>query len=419
MSRAPALIPVRALAGAAVRGLVERAQRGRDGGRAARPPRLMHVVLNLRVGGLERVVVDLVRGLDRARWHVEVCCLDEGGDLERELESLDVPVTVLGMSQVGGGAVLERLVERMRASGTDVVNTHNVLAHKFGALAARCAGVPVVVHTKHGRNFVGRPFEHPKIQVYGHLLSWITDRIVAVSEDARSVCRRYELVPPWKLVTIPNGVDVRRFEVEADRPALLRELDVPADARIVGNVARFVPEKDHTTLVRAFARVVEAEPWAFLLLVGDGPLMDAAGQLSRECGIESRVRLAGRRRDVPQLLKLLDVFALSSITEGTCIALLEAMAAGVPVVATAVGGNPELVRHGATGLLCPARDPEALAARIVEALRDPAGGRARAAAGKAKVVATYGLERTAAAYTSLYEELLARRGRAADRSRGR
>ena len=416
MSRAPALIPLPALGRAAIGGMVERLRRRRVDGRAAWPRRLMHVVLNLRVGGLERVVVDLVRCLDRTRYQVEVCCLDEGGDLQGEIESLGVPVTVLGMSLVGGGEVLERLVGRMRASGTDVVNTHNVLAHKFGALAARCAGVPVVVHTKHGRNFVGRPFEHPKIQVYGHLLSWITDRIVAVSDDAREVCRRYELVPSRKLVTIPNGVDVRRFDVAVDRAALLRELGIPADARIVGNVARFVPEKDQATLVRAFARVLAAVPEAFLLLVGDGPLMDGAARLSQELGIAGRVRLAGRRRDVPQLLKLLDVFALSSITEGTSISVLEAMAAEVPLVATAVGGNPALVTHGVTGLLCPSRDPEMLAARIVELLRDPAGSRALASAAKAKVVVAHGLEATAAAYSNLYEELLGVGERAADRS---
>jgi sugar transferase (PEP-CTERM/EpsH1 system associated) len=404
------------LARAATRGVVEALRRGRADGRAAWPRRLMHVVLNLRVGGLERVVVDLVRSLDRTRYRVEVCCLDEGGDLQREIESLGVPVTVLGMSQVGGGVVLDRLVGLMRAGGIEVVNTHNVLAHKFGALAARCAGVPVVVHTKHGRNFVGRPFEHPKIQVYGHLLSWITDRIVAVSDDARDVCRRYELVPPWKLVTIPNGVDVRRFEVAVDRPALLLELGIPADARIVGNVARFVPEKDQATLVRALARVLAAMPQAFLLLVGDGPLMDAAARLAQDLGVADRVRLAGRRRDIPPILKLLDVFALSSITEGTSISLLEAMAAGVPVVATAVGGNPALVTHGVTGLLCPSRDPEALAARILEVLRDPARSGALAAAGKARVADAFSVERAAAAYAGLYEDLLVRKGRAARES---
>jgi glycosyltransferase involved in cell wall biosynthesis len=378
----------------------------------------MHVVLNLRVGGLERVVVDLVRGLDRTRYRAEVCCLDEGGALQRELVSLGVPVTTLGLSRVGGGAVLERLVERMRAGPVDVVNTHNVLAHKFGALAARCAGVPVVIHTKHGRNFVKRPFEQPKTQIYGHLLSWISDRIVAVSENARDVCSRYELVPRWKLVTIANGVDVGRFEAPVDRTALLRELGIPADARIVGNVARFVPEKDHASLVRAFERVLVAVPRAYLLLVGDGPLMDAAARLCHERGIDERVKLVGLRSDVTKLLKLFDVFVLSSITEGTSISLLEAMSAEVPVVATAVGGNPELVTHGVTGLLCPARDPDQLAARIVEALSDPVRAQALAANAKARVLARHSFERTAAVYMDLYEELLARKGRAAQRGTG-
>ncbi len=412
MSRAPAIIPVPALASALVAGVRERARSAPEPVPAA-PRRLMHVMLNLRVGGLERVVIDLLRCLDRTRYQAEVCCLDEGGDLQREVEALGVPVTVLDMSHAGGGMVLERLAERMRAARTDVVHTHNVLAHKFGALAARCAGVPVVIHTKHSRNFVKRPFEHPKIQVYGHLLSWITDKVIAVSENARHVSELYELVPPWKLVSILNGVDVRRFEVSVDRPALLHDLGLPPGARIVGNVARFVPEKDHGNLLRAFGRLLALVPEAFLLLVGDGPLMAPAEKLSRDLGIAERVKFAGLRHDVPQILKILDVFALSSITEGTSISVLEAMSAEVPVVATAVGGNTELVTDGVTGLLCPARDPDQLAARIAELLRDPSRGRALATAAKASVIARYSFERTAAAYMDLYDELLVRKRNAA------
>jgi glycosyltransferase involved in cell wall biosynthesis len=269
--------------------------------------------------------------------------------------------------------------------------------------------VPVVVHTKHGRNFVKQPFEHPKVQIYGHLLSWITDKIVTVSKNARDVCRYYELVPPSKILTIENGVDVARFGLAVDRPGLLRELGIPPDAHILGSVARFVAEKDHATLVHAFSRVAVAVPTAHLIAVGDGPLLDPVAQLCHELGVASRVKLVGRRPDVPTLLKSFDVFALSSITEGTSISALEAMSAGVPIVATAVGGNPELVTHGVTGLLCPPRDPARLAARVVEVMRDPALGRALAAAAREKVIASYSLERTAAAYAALYEDLLTRK----------
>jgi glycosyltransferase involved in cell wall biosynthesis len=401
---------MRALAAVAFDGLQARMREGGSGADLSTAPRrLMHVVLNLRVGGLERVVVDLVRNTDPSRYAAEVCCLDGGGDLQAELEALGIEVTLLRMSDLGGGAVLRSLADRMRRSGTAVVHTHNVLPHKFGALAARCAGVPVVVHTKHGRNFVRRPFEHPKAQVYGHLLSWITDRIVAVSENAHEVCRRYELVPARKLMTMKNGIDVRRYELEIDRAAVLSQLGIPASARVVGNVARCVLEKDHATLVRAFARVLPSVPDAFLLLVGDGPLLEATGALCRGLGLAERVKLAGRRADVPRVLRALDVFALSSITEGTSISLLEAMSAEVPVVATAVGGNPELVEDGVTGLLCPPSDPDALAARIGEVLRSPAPARHRARAAKAKVIRLYSLDRVIAEYMQLYDDLLDRR----------
>lgn len=412
MSRAPALIPIRSVVSVAIGGALARARKRRQ---LAAPKgtrrRIMHVVLNLHVGGLERVVLDLVRNLDRAKYDVEVCCLDDGGVLQQEFEPLGVQVTALGMSEVGGGVVLERLAARMSDQAVDVVNTHNVLAHKFGAIAARCAGVPVVVHTKHGRNFVRRPFEHPKIQVYGHLLSWISDKVVAVSDDTSAVCRKYELVPPRKLVTIANGVDVSRFDVRADRAELLRDLGIPVDAQIVGNVARLVPEKDHANLVNAFATVLATIPRAYLLLVGEGPLMDATARICADRGVADRVKFAGSRRDVPQLLKLFDVFVLSSATEGMSISLLEAMSAGLPVVATIVGGNPEIVEHGVTGLLCPAHDSEALAARIVDVLCNRELGRSLAVAARERVLTSYSMQRTAIAYMSLYEELLARKSR--------
>ncbi|MGK4008997.1 glycosyltransferase [Sorangium sp. So ce1036] len=382
----------------------------RAGPRVARsgPARVAHLVLSLNVGGLERVVLRLLERTARDRFAPVVCALEEPGALAEELARLDVPLVVLPRARGLDPALTVRLSAWMRRERIRLVHTHNPGPHLYGALAAGLAraaslpggGGPRVVHTKHGRNY---PRQRRKVLV-NQVASALTDRVVAVSDDARAVALEVERIDPAKVVTILNGVDTDAFR-PGDAAAARARLGVPASGYHVGCVARLAPEKDHATLLTAFARLRGARPDAHLTLIGDGALRPALEAQGAGLGLGGAVTFAGTRGDVAALLPAFDVFALASLTEGISLTLIEAAAAGLPIVATRVGGNPEIVREGETGLLVPPGAPEGLATALeaVAAREDRAEMGLR---GRARVVERFGVDRMARAYEDLYDEVL-------------
>jgi sugar transferase (PEP-CTERM/EpsH1 system associated) len=366
------------------------------------------VVLGLDVGGLERVVLRLLERLDRARFAPSVVALERAGALAHELEHLDVPLTVMPRKDRLDPALAFRLARVLREHDARVVHTHNPTPHLYGAVAAGLArpvlrpdAAPRVVHTKHGRNY---PTEPRKVGV-NRVASALTDRVVAVSEDAREVAVAIERVPAHKVVTILNGVDTDEYRPRGHVDAARARLGVASGGFHVGCVARLSPEKDHATLLAAFAALLRDRPDAHLTLVGDGTERDRLEGLARELGLASAVTFAGMRDDVAEVLDAFDVFALSSLTEGISLTLVEAASAGLPIVATDVGGNAEIVADGDTGLLVRPADPSALAgalARIAATERRAAMG----LRGRERMIARFGAAEMTRAYEALYDELL-------------
>ncbi|MDC0749467.1 glycosyltransferase [Polyangium mundeleinium] len=387
---------------------IKKANEDKPAARVATPrprTRVAHVVLGLRAGGLERVVLDLVQGMDRSRFDPMVVALDEPGELAPRLASMDVPLRLLKRGQGLDPSVIGELSELFGREGIDLVHTHNPRPHVHGALAAlaarRVTGKrPRVVHTKHGRNY---PDDLGRV-IANRMASALSDRIVAVSDDARRVALEIERGSARRLVTIRNGVDTRAYK-PGDAPRARQALDVPAGVLHVGCVARLSAEKDHATLITAFARVRTSHPGAQLTLVGDGAERASLEALVKKFGLQGAVSFLGHRDDVAALLPGFDLFALASRTEGTSLTLLEAAAAGLPIVATRVGGNPEVVADGETGLLVPAGQPAALADAIGSVWARP--DRARmGAAGRALVEERYGMGKMLSAYETLYAEVL-------------
>ncbi|WP_437484461.1 glycosyltransferase [Sorangium sp. So ce1014] len=380
------------------------------GPRAApgQPAKVAHVVLSLNVGGLERVVLRLLERTARDRFAPVVCALHEPGALAEELARLGVPLVVLARRPGLDPGLPVRLSAWLRREGIRLVHTHNPGPHLYGALAAGLAraarlpggGGPRVIHTKHGRNY---PKQRRKVLV-NRLAAALTDRVVAVSDDARAVALEVERVDPAKVVTILNGVDTDVFR-PGDAGAARARLGVPASGYHVGCVARLSPEKDHATLLAAFARLREVRPDAHLSLIGDGPLRPALEQQAARLGLGGAVTFTGTRGDVAELLPAFDVFALASLTEGISLTLIEAAAAGVPIVATRVGGNPEILEEGETGLLVAPGAPETLAAAL-EAVAVRQDRAAMGMRGRARVVERFGVDRMVRAYEDLYDEVL-------------
>jgi sugar transferase (PEP-CTERM/EpsH1 system associated) len=372
------------------------------------PVKIVHIVLSLNVGGLERLVLKLLAHTDRTRYAPVVCALDEPGVLAPQLERLGIPLQVLSRGAGLNPRFALRLADWLQREDAKLIHTHNASPHFYGALAAqilrvraRRGSVPRIVHTKHGRS---EPENRRKVLV-NRIASTLTDRVVAVSDDIAALAIEIEHVHDGKMVTILNGVDTEEYRPAADpRPARAR-LGIPEGGFHVGCVARLAAVKDHGTLLKAFARLREARPDAHLTLIGDGAERRLLEELRGRLGLNSSVTFAGERGDIAPLLPAFDVFALSSLSEGISLTLLEAAAAGLPVVATNVGGNAEVVVEGASGLLVPPRDPERFAAALEQIARLP-DRRAMGQSGRDRVERRFSIDRMARAYHDLYAELL-------------
>ena len=372
-----------------------------------RPITIVHVVLTLDVGGLEEVVLRLLAHTDRKRFTPLVYALDAPGAMAWELDALDVPLRVFHRAPGIDPVLPVRIARCLARDGVRLLHTHNASPHLYGAMGASLARVgtrrragPRVIHTKHGRNLP----HLPRKVLLNRFASSLTDRVVAVSDDAAEVALHIEHVPEAKVMTIRNGVDTATF-CPGDPQAARARLGLPEGGFHVGIVARLAPVKDHATLLEAFALLRRARPDAHLTLLGDGPERAALVSRAGAPDLAGSVHFAGARRDIASVLPAFDVFALSSTSEGISLTLLEAASAGLPIVATRVGGTPEVVVDGETGVLVPPSDPAAFAAALGALARRPDRA-ALGRAGRARVERGFSVEKMAGAYQDLYAEVL-------------
>ena len=354
------------------------------------------------VGGQERVALDLAIG-QRARGHevgVVSLAAPPDGPMAEEFARAGVAVGRVPKRRGVDPALVSRLARELRRRRADVVHTHNPLALIYGAPAARLAGA-AAIHTKHGRN-PGGLGERLLRRVAAHLVF----AFVAVSETTEAQARELHDAPPAKLCTIPNGIRLDRYAPDLEARAAVRAELGLGDAWVVGTVGRFDAYKNQALLVRAMAPLLA--PGVRLVLVGDGetrPEVEAAVAALPE---PRWAVLTGRRMDVPRLVHAFDVFALSSKSEGLPLVVPEAMAAGLPIVATAVGGLPGVVDEGETGLLVPV-DEQALRAALARLERDRGRARAMGARAREVALARYSHDRMVEAYLALYARAQLRR----------
>jgi sugar transferase (PEP-CTERM/EpsH1 system associated) len=328
--------------------------------------RVLHLLNQLDTGGAECLVLNLARKVDRARFTLLVGSLAGEGDLSPEFHRLGVPTYPLHRRPGLDVSLVPRLVRLMRRERVDVLHTHNVTPWLYGGLAARLARVRLC-HTEHSNLFP----EQKRLALAERGLAYLTKVVISDSERVRQHLVERQKLPPDKVVTVVNGIDVEAFGRAVDKAAGRRALGLPPAGLVVGTVGRLVPVKDHLTLLAAFETIAAGRQDVHLVVVGDGPERASLEARVREARLEGRVWLLGRRRDVADLMGLFDVFVLSSVSEGLPLTIIEAMAAGLPVVATDVGGNSQAVRDQVTGYLVPPSDPAALARAIARLLDDP------------------------------------------------
>ena len=369
---------------------------------AGAPVKVAFVLHVMNVAGAEMLVAETIRRLGD-RIDPVVLCLDRVGTMGEQLAASGTPVLAYGRRPGVDLGVSWRMARDIRSHRIDVVHAHQYTPFFYASIAARLSGVrPRVIFTEHGRHYPD--VVSPKRRLINRVVfDRLADRVNAVCEFSARSLAALDGFSAARIEVIPNGVDLPAYAPAADRTALRTRLGLDPAKKYVATIARFHPVKDHATLVHAFALVASEVPDADLLLVGDGELRAELVALVAQLRITDRVQFMGVRRDVADLLRAADVFALTSVSEAASITLLEAMASGLPVVVTAVGGNPEIVRDKVDGFLAPRGDSTAVAQAMLRLLREPELAAALGQAGRERVRSKFQLEQTIERYYDLYQ----------------
>ncbi len=378
---------------------------------ASEAPLIVHVIFRLAIGGLENGLVNLINAMPVSRFRHAVVCIERYTEFRKRIRRDDVQVIEIGKRPGRDLPALWRLFKTLRQLEPDIVHTRN-LAALDALLPAVLAGCRHRIHGEHGWNVDDLQGSSRKSLWLRRLHSPLVSHYVAVSRDLRDYLVDRVGVAADRVSLIQNGVDTDRFAPRTDdRP---RHADLEAalgrGSCIIGTVGRMDPVKDHVNLAAAFIRLVRDDPscgHARLAIVGGGELEAKVTGMLRDAGLESRAWLPGPRDDIVEIMASLDVFVQPSLAEGISNTVLEAMASGMPVIATEVGGNPELVEDGRTGVLIPPADTDALTAAMRDYVLNDDLRRRHAAAGRQRAVEALSFGHMLESYIDLYDSRLA------------
>lgn len=374
-------------------------------------PRVVFLIDSLGWGGAERLLLQYLPHLRSEGFDPVVCSMHErsGNPVAEEIGRLGIPVETVPVERLRDLTALPRLVRYLRGRGADVVHTQLEFADGLGSVAARIARLPSIstLHTMSDSPRWSRPWLRNRL---GDLaLGGLATAIIAVSDEAR---RHYEIHRPYprrKLVTLRNGIDLARFEAAAgDGADVRRELGIAPEARVVATVAVLRRDKGIQHMIGALPAIVEGAPEVVYLVVGDGRHRAALEAAAAQAGVAGRVVFAGSRTDVPRVLAACDVFALPTLQDALPTVLAEAAAAGVPIVASRVGGVPEMCLDGRNGLLVDPGDEAGLAAAVLRVLREPGLAARMGAQGEEVAAERYDIRTQAARLCDLYRAAIAR-----------
>jgi glycosyltransferase involved in cell wall biosynthesis len=371
------------------------------------PVRVAFVVHLMQVAGAEVLVRETIRQL-RGKITPTIFCLDAVGLIGEEMIREGTDLVCFNRKPGRDWGVSRRMAAAIRDRKIDVIHAHQYSPFFYAALAKPlCAFRPKMILTEHGRHYPDRV--SPVRRAVNRL---ILDRLA----DAVTACCRFSAIGLTKtdgfagarIQIVENGIEVDRYSPPADKALAKEDVGLDPDRRYIIHVARHHPVKDQQLLLRGFAAAVPQLPRVDLLMVGDGPLRGELESLAVELRIPDRVKFLGIRADIPDLMRAADVFALTSLSEAASLTLLEAMASGLPVVVTRVGGNPEIVRHEREGLLFPRGDVAGCADAFRRLFTDPDFAEKLGAAGRERVIERYQLSRTVEQYYDLYRRLAGR-----------
>jgi glycosyltransferase involved in cell wall biosynthesis len=368
---------------------------------------IMQVTFGMAIGGMERVIMELCRYVDPTRYRLSICCISKRGPLADRMESEGVEVVFCeNQSKFGKYFRGFELGRVFREHKVDLLHTHHMPAFIDSTLGSVLARVPILINTDHCKQY---PIEL-QWQVLEKGCSLLADSIVAVSEHTRDELIQYQRIAPSKLQVIRNGIDVTFTRPETPA-AIRRELGIAADEIVIGTAARLEAQKGLDLLIDAAPLILKVLPKARFVIVGGGSLENDLRARAAALGLGSAVVVTGYRTDAVDVMRTFDCFVQTSKFEGMPMALLEAMALEKPIVASSVGGVPEVVEDGVTGTLLRDRAPETLAQAVLNFLVEPAVGSRYGLAGRARYERYFTARAMVSQYERLYDHFLAQKPR--------
>lgn len=331
---------------------------------SSRRLRLMQVTHDLAIGGLQQVVVNICKTINRVKFDISVLCLRSLGEFVPEVEKMGIKVFYLPQKTGTDYFSFIKVAKILRRERIDVIHTHNTQPFIDGTIGALLSGVKTIIHTDHARDFPDKR----RYMFAEYVMSKFAYRVVGVSRHTSANLINYEKISPVKVITIPNGIYGPKYDIEIDRDKKKQELWIKNKGPIIGLGVRLTEQKGITYLFKAMPEVIKVFPDITLVIAGKGP---SEGDLKREAtelGIDKNVLFAGQRLDIPELLKLFEIYVLPSVWEGLPMVLLEAMASGCPVIATNVGGVSTVIKNGENGSLIEPKNKKELASEIINLL---------------------------------------------------
>jgi len=335
--------------------------------KTVRKIKVLQLIEALEIGGMERIIGVITCGLDRKKYNVEIWCIAKGGEIADELKDKGVKVRILNIFTYHNPFNILKLTFLLKKSKPDIVHTHGYFASTIGRIAAKLAGVPIIISHMHSTYWEYRK----KHILMERFLNIFTHKIICCSKAVEEFVKSYERIKPSKTVVIYNGINEDRFSQPKNISSIKALFKINLSDPVVGTIASLTPHKGHKYLLEAAVKVLDTFPNSKFLIVGEGALRKELEQKVYNLNITSNIIFTGRRKEVANLLSIMDVVVLPScIREGMPMSIIEAMAAGKPVVATNIGGIPEVVKDRETGLLVEPKSSSSLASAITRLLRD-------------------------------------------------
>lgn len=367
------------------------------------PTYILYLIDDLNVGGAEQSLASLVKALNKEKFYPIVCSIEKG-EIYKRLIKEGIEVVLLQKTRPYDIVLLRSLISIIKTRKIDILHSHLLISNIYGWLAAKLIGVPSIISV-HGSNLL--KLKHGR-KIFGFVAKH-SEKVITVSNSLREDIKRELGLRMSNSITIHNGVDLERFKCIESDGSLRKELRLEEEDLVVGSVGRLHPVKDHISIIKAARLVKQRFPRAKFLIVGNGPLRENLKFRVQSLKLEKDVLFLGQRDDIPKVIKAFDIFVCSSLTEGISYALIEAMAVELPIVATDVGGNSNVINKE-TGILIPPRSPERLADAIIYLIKNPELRTKMGKAGRRRVEEKFSLDRMVDEYEKLYEKCLAERG---------